>query len=70
MSLLSPLHLGISPLFDQLTANQLDAIRPLLQERFYPKGAALLTMGQRYGEVYLVMEGSVRVLIHRPSTLR
>lgn len=50
------------PLFAQMSLDQLDAINQLLKELQYIKGEVLINEGDLGDELYILVEGSVRIL--------
>jgi len=53
------------PLFESLTLDQLDAVDQLAVEREYLPGEAIVRQGEPGEELFLLLEGSVEVLLDR-----
>jgi HEAT repeat protein len=51
------------PLFETLTLDQLDAVDQLAEERDFAPGEVIVRQGEPGGELYLLLEGSVEVLL-------
>jgi HEAT repeat protein len=53
------------PLFESLTLDQLDAVAQLAVERDFAAGEVIVRQGEPGGELYLLLEGSVDVVLDR-----
>jgi len=53
-----------------LTAEELDEIRPLMEERAYAPGQVLLTQGERMGRFHILVSGRVHVFIEGARRIR
>ncbi len=60
--------LQTSPIFRELSPEQIEEIAPLFQEAHYPAGAIILKHGEHSASLYLLRSGRVAARIQREST--